>query len=54
MIETPKFVKKDGYLAAHDYCENCPDVIVEINKLIENGWKKIAQEQTLIILQKCC
>lgn len=47
-----KFVKIDGYLAAHDYCDECPHVIIEINKLIECGWKKIAQERRLIILQK--
>lgn len=47
-----KFVKVGGYLAAHDYCEQCPAVIKEIDSLIGNGWEKISQDRSLIILQK--
>lgn len=47
-----RHVKKGGYLAAHDYCDECPDVILEIDKFIENGWRKIALDRRLIILQK--
>lgn len=47
-----KFVKIGGYLAAHDYGEPCPDVITEIDKMINNGWKKIANDRLLIVLQK--
>lgn len=47
-----KFVKQWGYLAAHDYCDECPDVITEINKMIGNGWNKILLDRRLIVLQK--
>lgn len=52
LIFWSKFVKNGGYLAAHDYCIECPDVIHEIDRFIENGWKKIVQDRRLIILQK--
>ena len=48
-----KFVKVGGYLAAHDYGDPCPDVVTEIDKMIDNGWKKILNDRLLIILQKC-
>lgn len=47
-----KFIKQGGYLAAHDYCDECSDVIIEIDKMIDNGWNKILHEGRLIVLQK--
>jgi UDPglucose 6-dehydrogenase len=47
-----KHVKQGGYLAAHDYCDACPDVILEIDKMIGNGWVKVLQDRSLIVLQK--
>ena len=48
-----KFVKVGGYLAAHDYGNECPEVIEEIDKMIDNGWKKITNDRLLVVLQKC-
>jgi cephalosporin hydroxylase len=48
-----KFVKVGGYLAAHDYGQECPDVINEINKMIDNGWQKVTNDRLLMILQRC-
>lgn len=47
-----KFVKVGGYLAAHDYCDECPDVITEIDNMIDCGWTKFLQDRRLIVLQK--
>lgn len=47
-----KHVKQGGYLATHDYCDACPDVILEIDKMIGNGWVKVLQDRSLIVLQK--
>lgn len=46
------FVKVGGYLAAHDYCDECPDTIIEIDNMIDRGWKKILQDRRLIVLKK--
>jgi hypothetical protein len=48
-----KFVKVGGYLAAHDYCEECSEVIEEIDKMIGNNWKKVLEDRRLIVLQRC-
>lgn len=53
LIFWSKFVKNGGYLAAHDYCIECPDIIKEIDKFIGNGWIKIQQDRRLIVLKKC-
>ena len=47
-----KFVKTGGYLAAHDYGESCPEVILEIDKMIGNGWAKVLQDRLLIVLKR--
>jgi len=47
-----KHVKKGGYLAAHDYCDECKDIITEIDNLMSSGWIKILHEGRLIVLQK--
>jgi cephalosporin hydroxylase len=48
-----KFVKVGGYLAAHDYDDiRSHDVVTEINELIGNGWEKVSQQDSLIVLRK--
>ena len=47
-----KFVKVGGYLAAHDYGESSPDVIIEIDRMIRESWTKVFQDRLLIVLQK--
>lgn len=47
-----KFVKVGGYLVAHDYCDDCPSVIEEIDKMIGINWKKVLEDRRLIVLQK--
>jgi len=47
-----KFIKQGGYLAAHDYCEECPDVIIEIDKMVGNGWTKVLHDRRLFVLRK--
>jgi cephalosporin hydroxylase len=47
-----KFVKVGGYLVAHDYCDDCPEVIEEIDKMVGTNWKKVLEDRRLIVLQK--
>lgn len=47
-----KYIKQGGYLAAHDYCEECPAVIIEIDKMVGNGWTKVLHDRRLFVLRK--
>lgn len=45
-------VKPGGFIIGHDYCSECPDVILEFDKLIDEGFKKLHLFERLIVLQK--
>lgn len=49
-----KFVKPGGYMAVHDYCDECPDTIVELDKFIKlsDEWELVLQDRRLIVLRK--
>ena len=49
-----KFVKTGGYVAVHDYCDDCPDTIVELDKLIKltSEWELVLHDRRLIVLRK--
>ena len=48
------FVKPGGYMAVDDYCDECPDTIVEIDKFIKltDEWELVLQDHRLIVLRK--
>lgn len=49
-----QFVKPGGYMAVHDYCDECPDTIVELDKFIKltDEWELVLQDRRLIVLRK--
>lgn len=49
-----KFVRPGGYMAVHDYCDECPDTIVELDKFIKltDEWELVLQDRRLIVLRK--
>jgi UDPglucose 6-dehydrogenase len=49
-----RFVKPGGYMAVDDYCDECPDIIVELDKFIKltDEWELVLQDRRLRILRK--
>jgi hypothetical protein len=47
-----RHIKPAGYIIGHDYSLQHPDVIIEFNKLIADGWALITKVDKIIILQK--
>jgi hypothetical protein len=47
-----RHIKPAGYIIGHDYSLQNPDVIIEFNKLIADGWTLITKIDRIIILQK--
>jgi hypothetical protein len=48
-----KHIKPGGFIAGHDYDTFLfPDVTLEFNTLVDNGWILISKVESLIILQK--
>ena len=41
-------------MAVHDYCDECPDTIVELDKFIKltDEWELVLQDRRLIVLRK--
>ena len=41
-------------MAVHDYCDDCPDTIVELDKLIKltSEWELVLHDRRLIVLRK--
>ena len=49
-----RLVKPGGYMAVDDYCDQCPDTIVELDKFIKltDEWELVLQDRRLIVLRK--